>query len=246
MAGHSKWANIQHRKGAQDAKRGKIFTKVIREITTAARAGGGDPSGNPRLRMAIDKGLAVNMTKDSIERAIKKAIGELEGAAYDEVRYEGYAPGGVAVIVDCMTDNRNRTVADVRHAFAKFGGNLGTDGSVSFLFHKRGVLSYAPGVSEDRAMELALDAGADDVLVHPDDASIEIITAPEAFEAVRQAMLDGGLAPDHAEIVFRADTVIQVTGDAARAVAKMLDWLEDLDDVQNVCTNADLPADAYE
>src|ERR1700760_1355044 len=187
MAGHSKWANIQHRKGAQDAKRGKIFTKVIREITIAARAGGGDPATNPRLRLAIDKGLAANMNKDSIERAIKKATGELEGVTYEEIRYEGYAPGGVAVIVECMTDNRQRTVADVRHAFSKFGGNLGTDGSVSYLFKKLGVLSFAPGAPEDAITEAAIDAGADDIVVHAEDGSIEVLTAFEAFEGVRAA-----------------------------------------------------------
>ena len=245
MAGHSKWANIQHRKNAQDAKRGKIFTKLVREISVAARQGGGDPSGNPRLRAAIDKALSANMTKDSIERAIKKATGELEGVAYEEVRYEGYAPGGVAVIVDCLTDNRVRTVADVRHAFSKFGGNLGTDGSVAFMFRKLGVLSYAPGADEDRITEAAIEAGADDVQVHPDDGSIEVLTAPDAFEAVRKAMEAAGLKPDEAEVTFRADNTVAVTGETAQQVAKLLDWLEDLDDVQNVYSNADLPEEAY-
>jgi YebC/PmpR family DNA-binding regulatory protein len=245
MAGHSKWANIQHRKNAQDAKRGKIFTKLVREISVAARQGGGDPSGNPRLRAAIDKALSANMTKDSIERAIKKATGELEGVAYEEVRYEGYAPGGVAVIVDCLTDNRVRTVADVRHAFSKFGGNLGTDGSVAFMFRKLGVLSYAPGADEDRITEAAIEAGADDIQVHPDDGSIEVLAAPDAFEAVRKAMEAAGLKPDEAEVTFRADNTVAVTGETAQQVAKLLDWLEDLDDVQNVYSNADLPEEAY-
>lgn len=245
MAGHSKWANIQHRKNAQDAKRGKIFTKLVREISVAARQGGGDPAGNPRLRAAIDKALSANMTKDSIERAIKKATGELEGVAYEEVRYEGYAPGGVAVIVDCLTDNRVRTVADVRHAFSKFGGNLGTDGSVAFMFRKLGVLSYAPGADEDRITEAAIEAGADDIQVHPDDGSIEVLTAPDAFETVRKAMEAAGLKPDEAEVTFRADNTVAVTGETAQQVAKLLDWLEDLDDVQNVYSNADLPEEAY-
>ncbi len=245
MAGHSKWANIQHRKNAQDAKRGKIFTKLVREISVAARQGGGDPSGNPRLRAAIDKALSANMTKDSIERAIKKATGELEGVAYEEVRYEGYAPGGVAVIVDCLTDNRVRTVADVRHAFSKCGGNMGTEGSVAFMFKRLGVLSYAPGADEDRITEAAIEAGADDIQVHPDDGSIEVLTAPDAFEAVRKAMEAAGLKPDEAEVTFRADNTVAVTGETAQQVAKLLDWLEDLDDVQNVYSNADLPEEAY-
>jgi YebC/PmpR family DNA-binding regulatory protein len=245
MAGHSKWANIQHRKGKQDSVRGKVFTKLIREITVAARQGGGDPSGNPRLRLAIDKALAANMPKDNIERNIKKATGELAGVTYEELRYEGYAPGGVAVIVDCMTDNRQRTVADVRHAFAKFGGNLGTDGSVAFLFKKRGVLSYAPGASEERVMEAALEAGADDVVTYPEDGSIDVLTAPEQFQVVKDAMTKAGLAPDQSELTFRADNDVAVSGEAAISVAKLLDWLEELDDVQNVYSNADLPAEAY-
>ncbi|MBB5015128.1 YebC/PmpR family DNA-binding transcriptional regulator [Rehaibacterium terrae] len=245
MAGHSKWANIQHRKNAQDAKRGKIFTKVIREITVAARTGGGDPAANPRLRLAIDRALSVNMPKDNIERAIKKATGELEGVSYEEIRFEGYAPGGVAVIVETMTDNRNRTVADVRHAFSKFGGNLGTDGSVAFMFRKLGVLSYAPGADEDRVTEAAIVAGADDIVVHPDDGSIEVLCAPENFEAVKQAMTAAGLPPDEAEVTMRADNDIAVTGETAQQVARLLDWLEDMDDVQSVYSNAELGADAY-
>jgi YebC/PmpR family DNA-binding regulatory protein len=245
MAGHSKWANIQHRKNAQDAKRGKAFTKIIREITVAARSGGGDLNTNARLRLAVDKGLVANMPKDNIERAIKKATGELEGVNYEEVRYEGYAPGGVAVIVDCVTDNRTRTVADVRHAFTKFGGNLGTDGSVSFMFKKLGVLSFAPGADEDRIMELALDAGADDVVTYAEDGSIDVLTSPEQFQTVKDAMSKAGVAPAQAEITLRADNDIAVSGEQAQTVAKLLDWLEDLDDVQNVYSNADLAADAY-
>ncbi len=245
MAGHSKWANIQHRKNAQDAKRGKIFTKVIREIGVAARSGGGDPNTNPRLRIAVDKGLAANMSKDIIERAIKKATGELEGVHYDEIRYEGYAPGGVAVIVDCLTDNRTRTVADVRHAFSKFGGNLGTDGSVAFLFRKLGVISFAPGASEDRVMEAALEAGAEDVVSYPEDGSIDVLTTPEAFPAVKDALAMAGLAADQAEVTMRAGNDVAVEGATAQSVARLLEWLEDIDDVQDVYSNADLPVEAY-
>ncbi|HEY0178443.1 MAG TPA: YebC/PmpR family DNA-binding transcriptional regulator [Dokdonella sp.] len=245
MAGHSKWANIQHRKNAQDAKRGKVFTKLIREISIAARSGGGDLDTNPRLRLAVDKALTANMTKDAIERAIKKATGELEGVSYEDVRYEGYAPGGVAVIVDASTDNRQRTVADVRHAFAKFGGNLGTDGSVAYLFKRLGVLTFAPGTDEDRVMEVALDAGADDVVTYPDDGSIEVLTSPERFEAMRHAMEAAGLKPADAEITLRADTEVAVGGETAQSVAKLLEWLDDLDDVQSVYSNADLPPEAY-
>jgi YebC/PmpR family DNA-binding regulatory protein len=232
--------SIEGRKNAVDAKRGKIFTKVIREISVAARAGGGDPAGNPRLRGAIDKGLGVNMTREVIERAIKKATGELEGVEYEEIRYEGYAPGGVAVIVDCLTDNRVRTVADVRHAFVKFGGNMGTEGSVAFMFNKVGVLSFAPGVDEDAITEAAIEAGADDIVVYPEDGAIDVLTAPDAFEAVKAAMLTAGLAPDIAEITLRADNDIAVDGDTAEQVHKLLAWLEDMDDVQSVHSNADL------
>ena len=245
MAGHSKWANIQHRKGAQDAKRGKMFTKIIREISVAARAGGGDVANNPRLRTALDKGLGANMTRDVLERAVKKATGELEGVNYEEIRYEGYAPGGVAVIVDCLTDNKVRTVADVRHAFGRCGGNLGTDGSVAFMFRKLGVLSFAPGADEDAITEAAIEAGADDVVVHPEDRSIDVLTAPDAFNAVKVAMDVAGLRADQAEVTFRADNVIAVEGDAAQQVVKLLDWLEDLDDVQNVYSNAELGEGAY-
>ena len=246
MAGHSKWANIQHRKGKQDAIRGAQFTKIVREIFVAARMGGGDPAMNPRLRLAIDKANAVSMPKDNIERAVKKATGELEGVNYEDVRYEGYAPGGVAVIVDCLTDNRNRTVAEVRHAFGKHGGNLGTEGSVSFMFKELGVISYAPGASEDAVMEAALEAGAEDVITYEDDGSIEVLTTPTSFEAVRDALVAAGLKPDDAEVTYRADNDIAVEGDTAKAVAKMLERLEALDDSQNVYSNADLPADAYD
>ena len=236
--------SIEARKNAVDAQRGKIFTKVIREISVAARAGGGDPAGNPRLRSAIDKGLAVNMSKDVIERAIKKATGELEGVTYEEIRYEGYAPGGVAVIVDCLTDNRVRTVADVRHAFGKFGGNLGTEGSVAFMFRKLGVLSYGAGTGEDKVTDAAIEAGADDVVTY-DDGAIDVVTAPDTFAEVKQAMEAAGLAPELAEVTMRADNDIAVDGEAAQQVVKLLRWLEDMDDVQNVYSNAELGDDAY-
>ena len=231
--------SIEGRKNAVDAKRGKIFTKVIREISVAARAGGGDPSGNPRLRAAIDKGLSVNMSKDVIERAVKKATGELEGVEYEEIRYEGYAPGGVAVIVDCLTDNRVRTVADVRHAFGKFGGNMGNEGSVAFMFRKLGVLSYDVGVDEDAVTNAAIEAGADDVTVY-DDGAIDVVTAPEDFGAVKAAMKAAGLAPGFAEVALRAENDIVVEGDTAEQVKKLLAWLDDMDDVQAVAHNADL------
>ena len=236
---------IEGRKNAQDAKRGKIFTKVIREITVAARAGGGDPKMNPRLRMAIDKALGVNMAKDVIDRAVKKATGELEGVNYEEIRYEGYAPGGVAVIVDCMTENKVRTVAEVRHAFSKCGGNMGNEGSVAFMFKKLGVLSFAPGANEDAVTEAAIEAGADDIKVYEDDGTIEVLTAPDAFETVKQAMASAGLVPVQAEVTLRADNDIAVEGDVAQQVVKLLDMLEDLDDVQNVYSNAELGEDAY-
>ncbi|SIT71280.1 DNA-binding regulatory protein, YebC/PmpR family [Ectothiorhodosinus mongolicus] len=240
MAGHSKWANIQHRKNAQDAKRGKLFTKLIKEITVAARMGGSDANTNPRLRLAIDKALDANMTKDTIERATKRGAGELEGINYEEIRYEGYGPGGVAIMVDCMTDNRNRTVSEVRHAFTKCGGNLGTDGSVSYLFEKTGVLSYPADQDEEAIMEAAIEGGADDVLVH-EDGSMEVLTSPDAYDGVRQALLAANLKPEHSEVTMRAGTASSVDVDTAQQVLKLLDMLDDLDDVQNVYTNADFP-----
>lgn len=241
MAGHSKWANIRHRKGVQDARRGKVFTKLIREITIAARAGGGgDPKLNPRLRTAIDKALDQNMTKDTIERAIQRGTGELEGAHYEEVHYEGYGPGGVALMVECTTDNRTRTVGEVRHAFSKFGGNLGQDGSVAFLFKRTGVLSYPAGVGEDKVMEAALETGAEDVVADPDGA-IEVLTTQENIDAVVEAMTRAGLKPEHAEIQQRALTPAPVSGQEAEKLLKLLEALEDLEDVQNVYSNADFP-----
>ena len=241
MAGHSKWANIRFRKGVQDVKRGKIFTKLIREITVSARmGGGGDPAHNPRLRTAIDKALDQNMTKDTIERAIKRGTGELEGVNYEEIRYEGYGPGGVALMVECTTDNRTRTVGEVRHALSKHGGNLGTDGSVAYLFKKIGVLNYPPGTSEDKIMEAALEAGADDVVVEA-DTSIEVVTAPESFLIVQATMAKAGLKPEHAEITQRANIDVTVAGEDAINLLKLLDVLEDLDDVQYVYSNADIP-----
>ena len=244
MAGHSKWANIQHRKKAVDAKRGKIFTRINRELTVAAKEGGGDPDSNPRLRLAVDKANAANMPKDNIERAIKKATGDLEGVSYEEIRYEGYAQGGVAVMVECMTDNRNRTVAEVRHAFTKHGGNLGTDGSVAYLFSKLGVLNFAPGTSEDEVMEVALDAGADDIET-AEDGSIEVTTAPEAFSDVVAAMEAAGLKPENAEVTMRASTEVALDVETGQKVLKFLDTLEDLDDTQDVYSNADIPEEAY-
>ncbi len=236
---------IEGRKNAQDARRGKIFTKLIRELSVAARAGGSDPKANPRLRLAMDRALAQNMAKDVIERAVKKATGELEGVSYEEIRYEGYAPGGIAVIVECMTDNKVRTVADVRHAFNKCGGNLGTDGSVAFMFKKLGVLSFAPGADEDAITEAAIEAGADDIKAW-DDGTLEVFTAPDAFEGVKQAMTAAGFVPMQAEVTMRANNEIAVSGETAQQVVKMLDMLEDLDDVQHVYSNADLGEDAYQ
>lgn len=240
MAGHSKWANIQHRKGAQDKKRGKLFTKLIREITTAARIGGSDINANPRLRLAVDKAKAQSMPKDNIDRAIKKGAGELGGDAYHEVRYEGYGPGGTAVMVDCMTDNRNRTVADVRHAFSKYGGNLGADGSVSYLFNHVGLLFYPPGSDEDAVMAAAIEAGAEDVFVHG-DKSIEVLTDPADFEAVRNAMREAGFPPQEAELTMRATTTTALDDDEADSMMHLMEMLEDLDDVQYVYSNADIP-----
>jgi YebC/PmpR family DNA-binding regulatory protein len=240
MAGHSKWANIQHRKNAQDAKRGKLFTKLIREITVAARAGGSDANSNPRLRLATDKALAANMTRDTIDRAVKRGAGEMEGVNYEEIRYEGYAPGGAAILVDCMTDNRNRTVAEVRHAFTKTGGNLGTDGSVAYLFEKKGVIEYPPGTDDDAVMEAALEGGAEDVQVD-DDGAIEVLTEPDAYEPVLASLRAAGLEPENAELTMRAGTLAPLDEETAQSVLKLLNMLDDLDDVQNVYTNADFP-----
>jgi YebC/PmpR family DNA-binding regulatory protein len=237
MAGHSKWANIQHRKGRQDEKRGKAWTRVIREIMVAARLGGGDPSANPRLRLAIEKAKAVNLPVDTVKRNIDKATGNLEGVSYEEIRYEGYGIGGAALIVDCMTDNRVRTVAEVRHAFSKYGGNMGTEGSVAFQFKHCGQLVFAPGTSEDKVMEVALEAGAEDV-VSDDDGAIEVLTAPADFEAVKAALEAAGLKPEVAEVTMRAENSIELSGEDAARMQKLLDVIEDLDDVQNLYHNA--------
>ncbi|MEO1202001.1 MAG: YebC/PmpR family DNA-binding transcriptional regulator [Pseudomonadota bacterium] len=242
MAGHSKWANIQHRKGAQDKKRGKLFTKLIREITVAAKMGGGDPDANPRLRLAIDKAKSQSMPKDNIERAVKRGSGDLDGDDYQELRYEGYGPGGTAVMVDCLTDNRNRTVAEVRHAFTKFGGNLGADGSVSYLFNHVGQLLYPPGSDEDAIMEAAIEAGAEDVVVD-DDGSIEVLTDPSDYESVRDAMRGAQLDPEDAQLTMRASTSATLEVKEASSMVKMLEMLEDLDDVQDVYSNADISDD---
>ena len=239
MAGHSKWANIQHRKGRQDEKRGKIWTRIIREITVAARAGGADLGANPRLRLAVDKAKAANMPADRIKYNIDKATGNAEGVNYEEIRYEGYGIGGAAIIVDTMTDNRVRTVAEVRHAFSKYGGNMGTEGSVAFQFKHCGQFVYAPGTSEDRLMEVALEAGAEDV-VTGDDGAIEVLTAAPDFEAVKQALEQAGLVPEIAEVTMRAENTIELGGDDAARMQKLLDVLEDLDDVQEVYHNAAL------
>ncbi|MFZ9510117.1 MAG: YebC/PmpR family DNA-binding transcriptional regulator [Burkholderiaceae bacterium] len=241
MAGHSKWANIQHRKGRQDEKRGKIWTRIIREITVAARQGGADVSANPRLRLAIDKAKAANMPADRIKYNVDKASGNLEGLTYEEIRYEGYGIGGAAIIVDTMTDNRVRTVAEVRHAFSKHGGNLGTEGSVAFQFKHCGQIIFAPGTSEDKVMEVALDAGAEDVITG-DDGAIEVLTAPNDFEAVRNALEAAGLKAEVAEVTMRPENAIDLAGDAAARMQKLLDVLEDLDDVQDVFHNAAIDA----
>ncbi len=239
MAGHSKWANIQHRKGRQDEKRGKIWTRIIREIMVAARQGGGDIAANPRLRLAVDKAKAANMPADNIKRNIDKATGNLEGVTYEEIRYEGYGIGGAAIIVDTMTDNRVRTVAEVRHAFSKHGGNMGTEGSVAFQFKHVGQLIFAPGTDEDKVMEVALEAGAEDVITDGDGA-IEVLTAPGDFEAVKDALAAAGLVPELAEVTMRAENTIALEGDDAARMQKLLDVLEDLDDVQEVYHNAEL------
>ncbi len=239
MAGHSKWANIQHRKGRQDEKRGKVWTRVIREIMVAARQGGGDLGINPRLRLAVEKAKAANMPADTIKRNIDKATGNLEGVNYEEIRYEGYGIGGAAIIVDTMTDNKVRTVAEVRHAFSKHGGNMGTEGSVAFQFKNVGQLILAPGTSEDKVMEVALEAGADDVVVD-DDGAIEVITVPAGFEAVKDALEAAGLKPEIAEVTMRPENTVELSGDDAARMQKLLDVLEDLDDVQDVFHNAQI------
>ena len=244
MAGHSKWANIQHRKGKQDAKRGKLFTKFIREINIAARMGGSDLGANPRLRLAVDKALSGNMTKDTIERAIKKGAGELDDVAYEENRYEGYGVNGVAIMVDTMTDNRNRTVSEVKHAFTKYGGNLGAQGSVSYLFEKQGVLNYAEGADEDRIMEVALESGAEDIITN-DDGSIDVLTTEDAFMDVKEAMVAADLAPELSEVTMRASVDVELDVEQGEKLLKLIDVLEDLDDVQDVYTNADIPNESY-
>jgi len=237
MAGHSKWANIQHRKGRQDEKRGKIFTRLIKEITVASRMGGSDPGMNPRLRLAIDKASDANMPKDTVERAVKRGAGELDGANYEEIRYEGYGIAGAAVMVDTMTDNRTRTVAEVRHAFSKYGGNLGTDGSVAFMFKHCGLFLFAPGLSEDKVMEIALDAGAEDI-ISSDDGSIEVICGPGDFEAVKQGLLKAGLKPELAEVTMKPLNATDLSAEDSVKMQKLLDALEECDDVQNVYTTA--------
>ncbi|OZG72105.1 hypothetical protein BTA51_17225 [Hahella sp. CCB-MM4] len=244
MAGHSKWANIKHRKAAQDAKRGKIFTKLIREITVAAKSGG-VPEDNPRLRLVIDKALTVNMKKDTIDKAIQRGVGGADGDNYDELTYEGYGPNGVAIYVEAMTDNRNRTVAEVRHAFTKYGGNLGTDGSVAYLFNKTGVITFPVGVDEDSVMESALEAGAEDIITN-DDGSLEVQTAVEDFSSVKEALVAAGLTPETADVSMVPSTTVSLDVESAEKVMKIIDTLEDLDDVQNVYTNADIPDEVME
>ena len=239
MAGHSKWANIQHRKNAQDKKRGKIFTKIIREITVAARMGGGDPNDNPRLRLAWDKALAANMPKDNIERAVKRGTGDGQGDNYEEIRYEGYGPNGVAIMVDCMTDNKNRTVSEVRYTFNRNGGNLGADGSVAYLFDRKGVLTYGPDNDDEDVLAPALDAGAED-LVEYEDGSFDVLTAPDDYNTVKAAVEAAGFAPDAADVTMRPATTVELQGEDAESCLKLLDALEDLDDVQNVYSNAEL------
>ncbi len=239
MAGHSKWANIKHKKAATDKKRGKIWTKLLREVTVAARSGGGEIDCNPRLRLAVDKANSANVPRDTIERAVKRGAGGVEGENYEEIRYEGYGPGGTAVMVDCMTDNRNRTASEVRHAFTKHGGNLGTDGSVAYMFSKQGIISYGPEADEDGIMDVAVEAGAEDVVTN-DDGSIDVMTTPDAFSEIKAVMLDAGHTPDSAEVTFHAATRAEMDQDTAEKLLKMVDVLEDLDDVQEVYTNADI------
>ncbi|MCK4842033.1 MAG: YebC/PmpR family DNA-binding transcriptional regulator [Methylococcales bacterium] len=239
MAGHSKWANIKHRKGAQDAKRGKIFTKIIREIFVAAKTGGGDPANNPSLRSVIDKALGANMKRDTIDNTIKKATGAMEGINYEEVRYEGYGPGGTAIMIDCLTDNRNRTVGEVRHALTKAGGNLGTDGSVSYMFNKVGVINYPDTVDEDEIMEAAMEVGADDIITH-DDGSIDVMTAPDDYLTIKEAMVAAGFEPENSEVTMDAENKIELDAKDAEKLLRLIDVLEDLDDVQEVYSNADI------
>lgn len=238
MAGHSKWANIQHRKNAQDKKRAKVFTRLIREITVAARMGGSDPGDNPRLRLAWDKALAANMPKDNIERAAKRGAGETGGDDYEEVRYEGYGPQGAAIMVDCMTDNRNRTVSEIRHAFSRNGGNLGADGSVAYLFTRTGVLTFSPDADDEAVLSTALEAGAED-LIEYDDGAFDVLTAPDDYSQVREAILTAGFEPAESDVTMRPATTVELSGDVARTCIKLLDALEDLDDVQNVYSNVE-------
>jgi len=244
MAGHSKWANIKHRKGAQDAKRGKIFTKIIREISVAAKAGA-DPVNNPSLRSAIDKALGANMKRDTIDNTIKKATGTMEGVNYDEVLYEGYGPGGIAVMVDCLTDNRNRTVSEVRHAFSKAGGNLGTDGSVAYMFNKVGIISYNSDIDEDALMEAAMDAGAEDIITH-EDGSVDVMTASEDFLTVKDAMINAGFEPEDSEVTMQAENKTELDLATAEKMLRLIDRLEELDDVQDVYSNADISDEVLE
>ncbi len=239
MAGHSKWANIKHRKAGQDAKRGKIFTKMLREITVAVKAGGMDPASNPGLRTAIDRALGVNMRRDTIDNAIKKAAGALDGVNYEQIRYEGYGPAGIAILVDCLTDNRNRTVADVRYAFSRAGGNLGTDGSVAYLFKKQGILTYGAEVDEDGLMEVALEAGADDVIIQGDGVK-DVITQPEHYLTIKEALAAAGFNAEHSAVLMQPDMTTALTLEDAEKLLKLIDALEDLDDVQNVYSNADI------
>ena len=244
MAGHSKWANIRHRKAAQDAKRGKVFTKHIREITVAARSGGGDVDANPALRIAVDKALGANMTRDTVERAIKRGTGDLEGVSYEDIRYEGYAPSGIAVLVECSTDNKNRTVAEVRHAFSKYNGNMGNEGSVAYMFQKLGVIVMSEGVDEEQVMDVVLDAGAEDIVTH-DDGSVEVTCPATSYHDVIIALDTAGLKTDSSEVLYRADNEIELNESDAEKVMKLFDALEDLDDVQEVYTNADFPESVY-